>query len=82
MKLQAICEYRRRLRQEIHNLKKFEEKSKDAYVSEDYFQYLYRLQGKVSFVLYVNSENKEFLDARNVLEDKIISCRYEYIPFW
>lgn len=79
-KLYVTRDYRRRLSQEVYYLKKFEEKSKDAYASEEYLHYLYQLQGKVSFVLYVDPESKEFLDARKVLEDKISSCRYEYIP--
>ena len=70
-KMQVSREYRRKLRQEIYFVKRFRENARDAYAAESYVHYLYQLHGKVTFVLFVDPENKEFLDYRETLEKMI-----------
>lgn len=80
-KMQVSREYRRNLRQEIHYLKRFKENARDVSCAEDYIHYLFELQGKIAFVLYVDPDNKEFLDARKMITHLIDTYRSNYMPF-
>lgn len=66
-KMQVSREYRRTLRQELYYLKRFKEHSEGARNAPSYQTYLYQLLGKVTFVLYVDPGNREFIEARNML---------------
>lgn len=70
-KMQVSRAYRRKLRQEIYYVRRFKENAKDAYAAESYVHYLYQLFGRVTFVLYVDPENSEFLEAKELLEKMI-----------
>lgn len=70
-KMQVSRAYRRKLRQEIYYVRRFKENAKDAYCAESYVQYLHQLHGRITFVLYVDPENNEFTEARELLEKMI-----------
>lgn len=52
------------------------------YVSDDALEYLYRVQGKVAFVLFVEPENREFLAAKDFLTHAIDDYQFRTIPNW
>lgn len=70
-KMQVSREYRRKLRQEIYYVRRFKENAKDVYAAESYVHYLYQLFGRVTFVLYVDPVNSDFLEAKKFLEKMI-----------
>lgn len=70
-KLQVNRRYRRDLRQELHYLKLYGEDAKGAKEADSYLSYLHQILGKVSFVLYVDPQNQEFLKAKSFLTQKI-----------
>ena len=37
--------------------------------------------GKISFVLYVDPENKEFLEAKDLIDKILYKLEYERMPF-
>ena len=80
-KMQVPREYRRKLRQEIYYLTRFEENAHGAQASDDYQRYLNQLLGKVSYVLYVDPTNKEFKKARRFLEERIYPRYFYRFPF-
>lgn len=58
-KMQASRDYRRKLRQEMYYFKRFGVNSRGIQTGE-YPEYLYRLQGKLAYVLYIDPNNEEF----------------------
>ena len=80
-KMQVPREYRRKLRQEVYYLKRFKEDARDVWKADSYQDYLYQLMGKISFVLYVDPCNKEFLEAKEMLDDILYTRRYDFMPF-
>lgn len=80
-KLQVSRAYRRKLRQELHYVQRYREDAKDSRSAESYPGYLYQLLGKVSFVLYVDPNNREFVKARNMLEQMVFPYRHPDLPF-
>lgn len=76
-KMQVNREYRRQLRQELYYLERFGENAAGVLEAGNYWDYLYRLRGRVDFVLYVDPENKEFREAKAMLERLL----YENLPF-
>ena len=80
-KMQVPREYRRKLRQEIYYLKQFKENAQDVMKADSYQDYLYQLMGKVSFVLYVDPDNKEFQEAKEMIDDILYTIRYDFMPF-
>lgn len=70
-KLQVSREYRRKLRQELYYLERFGKNAAGVREAGSYDSYLYQLLGKVTFVLYVDPRNTEFLKARQMLERKL-----------
>ena len=81
-KMQVNRGYRRQLRQELYYLNRFGINSKDAQAADGYTEYLYKLHGRVSFVLYVDPENKEFIEAKKRLEKMIDASWSLYPPEW
>ena len=80
-KMQVPREYRRKLRQEIYYLKRFKEDARDVWKADSYQDYLYQLMGKISFVLYVDPKNKEFLEAKDLIDRILYKLEYERMPF-
>ena len=80
-KMQVSREYRRKLRQDIYYLKKYGEQSTGALAADDYDEYLYQLLGRVSFVLYVDPNNKEFLEKKDMIDEILYGRRYYRLPF-
>ena len=70
-KMQVSRSYRRKLRQEIYYVMRFKESARDAYLAESYIHYLYQLHGRVTFVLFVDSDNNEFIEYKATLERMI-----------
>ncbi len=70
-KMQVTRKYRRKLRQELYYVRRFKDNATDVYWAEDYIHYLYQLQGRVSFVLYVDPSNAEFIEANQMLNEMI-----------
>lgn len=81
-KMQVNREYRRQLRQELYYLNRFGINSKAAQEADGYTEYLYKLHGRVSFVLYIDPENKEFIEAKKKLEKMIDASCSLYPPKW
>lgn len=79
-KMQVSRQYRRKLRQEIYYLKKFRHNAEAAVAADSFDGYLYQLLGKISFVLYVDPDNKEFLEAKEMVERMQLSRR-RWLPF-
>ena len=69
--MQVSRSYRRDLRQELYYLQKFGAKATGAMEAGNYEDYLYQLLGRISFVLYVDPDNQEFLEARKLVNDRI-----------
>lgn len=80
-KMQVTRDYRRKLRQELHYLRRFGEGARAALEAVTYETYLHQLLGRVTFVLYADPENKEFTEAKAMLEDLIDQVRYGGLPF-
>lgn len=80
-KMQVSRAYRRNLRQEIYYLRRFKDGAKAVPPAGDYEDYLYQLLGRLSFVLYVDPENKEFSEAKNMIQDILYDSRYYPLPF-
>ena len=80
-KMQVPREYRRKLRQEVYYLKRFKKEARDVWKADSYQDYLYQLMGKISFVLYVDPENKEFLEAKDLIDKILYKLEYERMPF-
>lgn len=74
-KMQVSRAYRRQLRQELYYLNRFGIHSEAAQAAERYPEYLSELYGRVSFVLYVDPENREFRVAAQKLEKMIKAVR-------
>lgn len=70
-KIQVSRDYRRALRQELYYLYKYRENSTGAQGESLFLSYLYRLQGKVAFVLSIDPDNDEFRNERNRLLELI-----------
>ena len=70
-KIQVSRDYRRALRQELYYLYKYRENSTGAQGESLFLSYLYRLQGKVAFVLTIDPDNDEFRNERNRLLELI-----------
>ena len=81
-KLQVNRKYRRALRQEIHYIKRYREDARGARTADSYLEYLYRVQGKIAFVLFVDPENREFLAAKDFLTHAIDDYQFRTIPNW
>ena len=81
-KMQVTRAYRRQLRQELYYLERFGRDSEAAKQEQDFINYLYKLQGRVAFVLYVDPENVEFQKAKERLEDMICTAWRHYSPPW
>lgn len=81
-KMQVNREYRHQLRQELYYLERFGMNSKGAREAQGYAEYLHELQGRVSFVLYVDPSNKEFMDAKKKLEKRIDASWSLCPPKW
>ena len=63
-KIQVNRDYRCALRQEFYYLHKYRENSTGAQGEDMFITYLYRLQGKVAFVLSIGPHNEEFRTKR------------------
>lgn len=70
-KIQVSRDYRRALRQELYYLYKYRENSTGAQGESLFLSYLYKLQGKVAFVLSIDPDNDEFRNERNRLLELI-----------
>lgn len=66
-KIQVCRDYRRALRQELYYLHKYRENSTGAQGENSFLTYLYKLQGKVAFILSIDPENEEFRGERKKL---------------
>ena len=80
-KMQVSRQYRRNLRQEIYYFKRFRGQSNGVKQAESYQDYLYQLLGKVTFVLYVDPDNQEFLEAKEMLYAALFDYKYCTMPF-
>ena len=78
-KMQVNRAYRRQLRMELYYLNRFGSNAKDA-LENGYAEYLYRLLGRVSFVLYVDPENQEFSTAKKKLERMLREYETQCLP--
>lgn len=72
-KPQVSAEYRRKLRQEIYYCKKYGVENHIAHCNLNYSacEYLCKLKGKISFVLSVNKNDKEFTEYLIFINDLI-----------
>ena len=78
-KMQVSRAYRRKLRQEIYYLKRFKETAKDACAAEDYQSYLSQLLGRIAFVLHVDPNNQEFLEANRLIHSMLADYWNNYM---
>lgn len=79
-KPQVSAEYRRKLRQEIYYCKKYGVKNHIEHLNLEYdtYEYLYKLRGKISFVLSVNKDDKEFIQYQIYIKDLIKNFEVSY----
>lgn len=72
---QVSSKYRRKLRQEIYYCKKYGVKNHIEHLKLKYdiCEYLYKLKGKIIFVLSVNKNDKEFMQYQIYIND-LIKC--------
>ncbi len=66
-KLQAPLYKRNKIRQELHYIKKFGFENHVNHVGIKQKNYWLHLMGKINFILYLNPEDKEFLDYKKYL---------------
>lgn len=81
-KIQVSRDYRRALRQELYYLHKYREDSTGAQGEDLFLTYLYRLQGKVAFVLSIDPHNEEFRSERKKLLELIDEYENRFINDW
>jgi len=71
-KLQTSIVYRKKIRQEVYYIKKFGIENHLERIGEhDALRYLYSLYGRILFVLNIDSENKEFLEYKELVRSLI-----------
>ena len=66
-KVQVSRTYRRALRQELYYLHRYREDSTGAKDHEEFLRYLYKLQGKIAFILNIDPDNSEFQSEKRRL---------------
>lgn len=81
-KVQVDRVYRRKLRQELYYLHKYRESSAGAQCEDSFLTYLYKLQGKVAFVLSIDPHNAEFRGEREKLLELIDEYEKKRFDEW
>ena len=72
-KIQTSKLYRKKIRQDIYYIKKFGITFHLKYrnINMEDIKYLYSLLGKINFVLHINSDDKEFIEAKRFVINEI-----------
>ena len=61
--LQVNRSYRRKFMQELYYLERFGKNCKGVIETGDYLKYMQQLQGKLAYVLHIDSHNRQLWDA-------------------
>ena len=81
-KLQVSRSYRSALRQEIYYLKQHGTDAEGVKNAPSYLHYLYRIQGRIAYVLSVDPSNEEFQRAKSEICRLIGTTEVEYYRNW